>query len=73
MVLVEVRVLCGDYSVLEIGRDLVQRNEFVAFAIRRVVNPGLQAPLDVHRGCRWVDPPGGHKDQRQATKEAPLR
>jgi hypothetical protein len=17
----------------------------------------------VHRGCRWVDPPGGHKDQ----------
>jgi hypothetical protein len=18
----------------------------------------------VHRGCRWVDPPGGHKDQR---------
>jgi hypothetical protein len=64
MVLVEVRVLCGDYSVLEIGRDLAERNEFVAFAIRRVVNPGLQAALDVHRGCRWVDPPGGHKDQR---------
>jgi hypothetical protein len=64
MVLVEVRVLCGDYSVLEIGRDFPQRNEFVAFAIRRVVNPGLQAALDVHRGCRWVDPPGGHKDQR---------
>jgi hypothetical protein len=50
--------------VLEIGRDLAERNEFVAFAIRRVVNPGLQAALDVHRGCRWVDPPGGHKDQR---------
>jgi hypothetical protein len=64
MVLVEVRVLCGDYSVLEIGRDLAERNEFVAFAIRRVVNPGLQAALDVHRGCRGVDPPGGHKDQR---------
>jgi len=64
MVLVEVRVLCGDYSVLEIGRDLAERNEFVAFAIRRVVNLGLQAALDVHRGCRWVDPPGGHKDQR---------
>src|SRR6516162_8257682 len=64
MVLVEVRVLCGDYSVLEIGRDLAERNEFVAFAIRRVVNPGLQAALDVHRGCRWVDPPGGHKGQR---------
>src|ERR1019366_4574848 len=64
MVLVEARVLCGDYSVLEIGRNLVERNEFVAFAIRRVVNPGLQAALDVHRGRRWVDPPGGHKDQR---------
>jgi hypothetical protein len=64
MVLVEVRVLCGDYSVLEIGRDLAERNEFVAFAIRRVVNPGLHAALDVHRGCRWVDPPDGHKDQR---------
>ena len=63
MVLVEVRVLCGDYSVLEIGRDLAERNEFVAFAIWRVVNPGLQAALDVHRSCRWVDPPGGHKDQ----------
>ena len=32
--------------VLEIGRDLAERNEFVAFAIRRVVNPGLQAALD---------------------------
>jgi hypothetical protein len=20
--------------------------------------------LDVHRGCRWVDPAGGHKGQR---------
>jgi hypothetical protein len=64
MVLVEARVLRGDDSVLEIGRDLAERNEFVAFVIRRVVNPGLQAALDVHRGCRRVDPPGGHKDQR---------
>jgi hypothetical protein len=64
MVLVEARVLRGDYCVLEIGRDLAEGNEFVAFAIRRVVNPGLQAALDVHRGSRWVDPPGGHKDQR---------
>ena len=64
MVLVEVRVLCGDHRMLEIGRDLVERNEFVVFAIRRVVDPGLPAALDVHRGCRWVDPPGGHKDQR---------
>jgi hypothetical protein len=43
---------------------LTERNEFVAFAIRRVVNPGLQAALDVHRGGRWVDPPGGYEHQR---------
>jgi hypothetical protein len=35
IVLVEVRVLCGDYSVLMLGRDLAERNEFVAFAIGR--------------------------------------
>src|SRR5450631_3738794 len=64
MVLVEARVLRGDYSVLEIGRDLAERNEFVTFAIRRVMYPGLQAAFDVHRGRRWVDPPGGHKDHR---------
>ena len=63
MVLVESRVLSGDYSVLEFGRDLVKRNEFVAFLIRLAMNPGLHAALDVHRGCRWVDPPGGHKKQ----------
>jgi hypothetical protein len=64
MMLVEARILRGDDSVLEIGRDLAERNELVAFVIRRVVNPGLQAALDVHRGCRWVDPPGRHKHQR---------
>ncbi|MFZ0861000.1 MAG: hypothetical protein WCA27_14575 [Candidatus Sulfotelmatobacter sp.] len=50
MVLVEVRVLRGDNSVLKIGRDLAERNEFVAFMIRSVVNPGLQPALDVHCG-----------------------
>jgi hypothetical protein len=49
-VLVEARVLRGDYSVLEIGGDLAEGNEFVAFVIRSVVNPGLQVALDVHRG-----------------------
>jgi len=63
MVLVKVRVLCGDYSVLQVGRDLAERNEFVALAIRRAVNPGLHAALHVHRGCWWVDPPCGHKNQ----------
>jgi hypothetical protein len=64
MVLVKVCVLCGDYSVLKIRRDLAERDESIAFAIRRVVNPSLPAALNVHRGCRWVDPAGGHKDQR---------
>jgi hypothetical protein len=50
--------------MLEIRRDLVQRNEFVSFLIRRVVNPCLQAALHVHRGGRWVDPAGSHKHQR---------
>jgi hypothetical protein len=42
---------------------LAQRNEFVLFVIRRVMNPGLQAALHVNCGGRWVDPPGSHKDQ----------
>src|ERR1700740_931505 len=64
MVLVEAGVLCGDYCVLEIARDLAQRDELVSFMIGRAVNPCLHTPLDVHRGGRWVDPPGGHKHQR---------
>jgi hypothetical protein len=63
MMLVEARILRGDYRVLEIGRDLTERNEFVAFVIRRVVDPGLHAALDVHCSGRWLDPPGGHKKQ----------
>jgi hypothetical protein len=49
-VLVEGRVLRCDYSVLEIGQDLAERNEFVAFVIGSVVSPELQPALDVHRG-----------------------
>ena len=64
MVLVEVRILRSDDGVLEIGRDLGERNEFVALAIRGAVNPGLQTALHVHRCGGWVDPPGGDKDQR---------
>jgi hypothetical protein len=64
MVLVKPRVLRRDDSVLEIRRDLAERNEFVVFLIRLVVNPGLETALDVHRGGRWIDPPGGDKDNR---------
>ena len=64
MVLVEARVLRGDDSMLEIWRDLAHRHEFVPLVIGGVVNPGLQAALNVHHGCRWVDPPSGHNEQR---------
>src|SRR5215470_11632309 len=50
MVLVEPRGLRCDYSVLEDGRDLAERNEFVAFVIGSMVNPGLLAALNVHCG-----------------------
>jgi hypothetical protein len=63
VVLVEARVLRGDDRVLEIGRNLADRNEIVAFVIRRQVYQGLQAALDVHSGCRRIDPPRGHKGQ----------
>jgi hypothetical protein len=62
VVLVEARIFRGDDSVLKIGRDLIERNKFVVFAIRRVVNPGLQATLDVHGRGRWIDPPGSQKE-----------
>ena len=64
MMLVEARIFRGDDSVLKIGRDLIKRNKFVAFAIRRRVNPGLQATLDVHCSGRWIDPAGSQKEQR---------
>src|SRR5580693_3155820 len=71
MVLVEARVFRGDNSVLEIERDLAERNELVAFVIRSAVNPGLQVALDVHRGCRWVDPSSRQKDQRGKRPKKP--
>ncbi len=63
MVLVEAGVFRGNDSVLEIGRDLAERNEIVALLIRRAMNPCLHTALDVHRGGRWVDPPGANKKQ----------
>ena len=41
-----------------------ERNELVSFMIRLVVNPSLQASLNVDGGRRWVDPSGGDQDQR---------
>jgi hypothetical protein len=71
MVLVKVCVLCGDYCVLEIGRDFSEWNEFVAFVIWPLVNQGLQTTLDVYRGCGGIDPPGCHKNQRGKRPKKP--
>src|SRR5277367_4473845 len=62
MVLVETRIFRGYDRVLKIGRDLTERNKFIALAIGRLVNPGLQATLGLHSSGRWVDPPGRHKE-----------
>jgi hypothetical protein len=51
--------------VLKIGRHLTERNEFVAFAIRHLVDPGLHAALDLHCSGGWIHPPRGQKQQRQ--------
>ncbi len=56
VVLVEALVLGGDHGVLHIGRNLAQGNELVAQAIGLVVDPGLDAPLHVHRGGGRIDP-----------------
>jgi hypothetical protein len=41
---------------------LTERNKIVAFAIRRSVNPGLHATLDVHCSGRRVYPSGRQKE-----------
>src|SRR5262249_9365029 len=64
VMLIEAAVFGSDDGVLEVGRDLAERDEFVPFVIRRVVNPGLPAALHVHSGGRGVDPTSGHKNQR---------
>ena len=69
MVLVETRVFRGNDSVLKIGRDLTERNKFVSFVIRRVVDPSLYAALGLHRSGRWIDPPGSHNEQRDQQPE----
>jgi hypothetical protein len=63
MMFVEVRVFRGDHRVLQIERDLTHGYESVAFVIRLMLNPRLQAALDMHGCRRRVDPPGSYKNQ----------
>jgi hypothetical protein len=65
MVLVEARVFGSDDRVLEIERDLGERDEVVAFVIGRVVNPCLEVALHVDRGGWRVDPAGSYEEQNR--------
>jgi hypothetical protein len=64
VMLIEARIFRGNDGMLEIERDLLQRNELVSFAVRRVTHPSLEAALNMHCSRRRVDPAGSHEGQR---------
>jgi len=66
MMLVEAGVFRGDNRMLEIARDLLKPDELVSFVIGLALDPGLEAALHVHGGCRRVDPSRGHQDHRSS-------
>jgi len=49
--------------MLEIG-EFGSTEQMCSRCDRLAVNPGLQTALDVHCGCRRVDPARGHEQQR---------
>ena len=64
VVLVEAPVFSGDDGVLEAGRDLAEREVGFARVIGLVLEPGLEAALDVDGGGGRVDPTEGDEEQR---------
>ena len=64
VVLVEARVLGGDNGVLEAGRDLGEREVGFARVVGLVLEPGLEAALDVDGGGGRVDPAEGDEEER---------
>jgi hypothetical protein len=64
MVHVKARVFRGDDSVLQLGRNLAEGNELIVRLIRLVVNPGLEAALEVDGGGWRIDPAEGHEGER---------
>jgi len=56
MVLVEAGIFSSDDGVLEVGRDLRERNEAIALVIRNAVDQRLEVSLHVERGCWRIDP-----------------
>ena len=63
VMLVKAGVFGSDDGVLEIGGNLAKRNEIVALVIGGVVNPRLEAALEVHGGGWGIDPAGGDEEQ----------
>jgi len=60
--------------MLEIGRDFAQRNEFVSFVIRLVVNPKPVSGAAVHPVVGGVDPTGQPQGSaRQSNQRSALR
>ena len=69
VMLVEARVFGGDDGVLEIGRDLAERDEVVALAVGRGAKPGFDAAFRLDGGGGRVDPFGGDEGERGETPE----
>lgn len=61
VVLVEAGVFSGDDGVLEVGRDLAERDEAVAGVVGTMVDPGLEAALNVDGGGGRIDEAGGEE------------
>jgi hypothetical protein len=62
--LIEALVFGGDHRVLKIGRDLAERDEFVARVVGSAVSPALKLALHLYRGGWWIDPAAEQKGKR---------
>jgi len=65
VMLVKACILGGDDGVLQVGRDLAERNEFVTLLVGDIVEPGLYSPLHVDSGRGRVDPAEPDQQQRK--------
>ena len=70
MVLVKARIFRRHYGVLEIGRDLGERNEMVALLVGAILEPRLKLPLALYRGRGWIDPSRQQEQERGCEPEA---
>src|SRR5690242_19365184 len=64
VVFIKASIFRGDNGMLEIERDLAQRDKFISLVVRRLMNPRLDMALNVNGCCRRIDPADGYNDQR---------